>query len=71
VVNLLRGFSSAEQRPPVMELNIMPFIPNNAGMVRFDLALPEFDVVRKLVRSGFLMLFFLGLALLTRKVIKW
>lgn len=68
---MFRGFESEAIRPPIYEVNITPFIKGNAGVIKFDLAMPQFDVIRKLVRSGFLLLFGFGLAMVTRKVIKW
>jgi hypothetical protein len=71
LINMGRSFDAQGQRPEPISVNILPFIPNNAGMVTLDLFNEDFDNVVRLLRIFLLLLFCVGLAILTGRVIRW
>ena len=71
VVRMGGTFMADGVRPEPFTVNIVPFIPGDAGEVTLDLFSKDFDGIVRLIRIFLLLLFSVGLAMATGKVIKW
>lgn len=71
IINMFTSLVAEPEKIPPIKANILPFLPGDVGMIEIDLAMDEFDGIRKIARIGLLMLFCLGLAITTSRVMKW
>jgi hypothetical protein len=71
LINIFSSFQAEPQKLEPVKVNIAPFLPNDAGVMTLDFNMKEFDLVFKIIRTGILLLFVVGLARATSSLIKW
>ena len=71
VIGIFTAFAAEPEIIEPIEVNILPFLPGNTGMITVDFNIPGIDALVKIFRTGMLLLFVFGLILSTRGLVTW
>jgi hypothetical protein len=71
LIGIFTAFTAPPRELEPVTVNILPFLPGDAGMITLDFNIPGFDMLLKLFRTGVLILFSIGLIMATRGLITW